>query len=94
MAGQLGDFAHIDDNSTNQVALGFAILKKVIINNVGTDWVIDIFDDDDGTDDPIASITASEITTLWYDLRSKVGLRVITTGTTPGSVTVVFEDGV
>ena len=94
MVGQLNDFAHIDTNATTQVALGFAILKGITINNVGTSWVVDIFDDVAGTDDQIASISASEIVSLSYNLRTKRGIKVVTTGTTPGSVTLIFEEGV
>ena len=92
MVSKLSQYEHINTNDTFNLVSGTALLKKVVINDVGSDWLIKIYDDTGtGTSDPVAEIAASQNATLEYNVKLKTGLTVVTSGTTEGSATVLFE---
>ena len=92
MAGTIGEDTRISSNATTQVKTGSGILHRIVVNKIGTDWVIDVYDDTGvGTSNQIASITPTQTGTLEYGIKFNNGLKIVTSGTTAGDITVIWE---
>jgi len=93
MVGSLNQWEQLEGTSDDvTLVTGKGLVKKVTINAVGSDWNIILYDDTGtGTSRKIADITPANTTTLEYNVRLANGLRVVTSGTTAGSATILFE---
>lgn len=91
MAKIRGSATHINSNTDLVVFSGRAKLHAVVVNSIGSSWNIKIYDNTSGTSNLIADITPTQTGTLEFGVHVNTGLRVVTTGTTPGSVTIIAE---
>jgi hypothetical protein len=85
-------FANITTNATTVVKNGGpGSLVRIVVNNAGTAWVITVYDNTAGSGTKIATITATVVGDLDYGIEFATGLTIVTSGTTPGDLTVVYE---
>jgi hypothetical protein len=92
MAQDQAPFAHITTNATT-VLRGTAtggILKRIVINTAGSAWTATIYDNTAGSGDVIAVVSLNAQNSLEYELQYTRGLTIVTSGTTPGDLTVVY----
>lgn len=81
-------YTHINTNTTTSIKTSAGILNSICINNPGSAWVVTV---NDGAN-PIAIITPSTgQDSMVYECSFINGLSVVTTGTTPGSITVNWQ---
>jgi hypothetical protein len=81
-------YTHITTNTTTNIKTQSGILNTITINNPGTAWVLTV---NDGAS-VIAVITAAAAqSTLVFECSFITGLSIVTTGTTPGDVTVTWQ---
>lgn len=90
-SGGGGSYAHITTNTTTTVKSGAGTLQNIVINNPGSAWVATVYDNTAGSGTVIAVISAAAGQTLPYNLRFSAGLTIVTTGTTPGDMTVIYD---
>ena len=89
----MAGYMEIKSNATTVVKSGGGVLEAVVVNNAGSAWTLQIFDNVAGSGTAIAGGTAFTITGpgyLPYNCNFCTGLTVVTAGTTPGSITVVY----
>lgn len=92
MVGRLSQYEHINSNTTTNLVDGRAILKRIVLNDIGSSWNLKVYDDTGtGTSRLIADITPSQNATLEYDIKTTTGLTVVSSGSSAGSATVLFE---
>ena len=89
-------FLEITDKATHVVKTGAGYFQGIVVNNAGTTWTVQIFDDIK-TSSPIATIAGATAfavpaagSTLAYDVHFSNGLTIVTAGTTAGSITVSY----
>ena len=82
----------INANETNQLKVGKGRLVKVLGTAVGNTWVADFYDDAAANQSQIWQwVTADGKTTAPLDIPFANGLRVVTSGTTPGALLVIWS---
>ena len=82
----------ITANETNQLKTGKGRLVAIAGFAPGGNWVADVYDATAGTTQPIWQwVTADGKGQMRLDIPFGTGLRVITSGTTPGSLLVVWS---
>jgi len=87
-------YQEITDKATHVLKQGAGYLQGIVVNNAGTSWTLQIFDDVTATSPKatIAGATALTIpaagTSLPYDCHFSNGLTIVTAGTTAGSFTI------
>ena len=86
-------YQNIPANATTTIKSGAGILKRIVIGEVGSgDSLATVYDNTAGSGTKIASISlGAYAVTLEFDARFATGLTVVTTGTTPGKLTIVYE---
>lgn len=88
-------FREINSNATTQLRTGVGFLDRVVVNNAGTSWTLQIFDNTSCAAPAIAGATAFTVpvagSTLLYNVNFNSGLCLLTAGTTPGSITVSYR---
>jgi len=73
---------------------GFALLHSIVINKPGSaDWVITVYNNGAGSGAKVATITVGTIFVgqLEYNADCDGGLTIVTAGTTPGDITVMYR---
>jgi hypothetical protein len=63
-------------------------LANICINNPGSAWTATVYDSATGSGTVIAVISFSSAFSLAYNIAYKTGLTIVTSGTTPGDLTV------
>lgn len=87
-----GNYVNITTATTTLVKTGSGILKRIIINNPGSAMSITIYDNTSGTGTKIATISSvSGINFLEFNSNFVTGLTVVTTATTMGDITIIYE---
>jgi len=88
-------YREINSNTSTQLRTGEGILDRVVVNNAGSAWTLQIFDSLACNSTAIAGATAFTIpvagSVLSYNVQFNTGLCLLTAGTTPGSLTVSFR---
>jgi len=88
-------YKEINSNASTQVRTGIGFLENIVVNNAGSAWTMQVFDNSACSGTAIAGATAFTIpaagSNLRYDVNFNTGLCILTAGTTPGSVTVSFR---
>ena len=84
--------ATITASETNQLKTTPGRLSKIDVWGAGTTWVIDIYDDPGANSHPVWQwLTARGAGEFQVDIPMSTGIRVVTSGATPGSVTIIFS---
>lgn len=86
-------FNHITTNASTVVRSGSGMLGVIQVNNPGAGWTVQIFDNTSCTGTQIGlttSLLAIPGRTLNYYVTFNTGLCIITSGTTPGDLSVGF----
>lgn len=88
-------YREINTNASTQVRTGLGFLESIVVNNAGSAWTMQVFDNSACSGTAIAGATAFTVPTagssLRYDTTFNTGLCILTAGTTPGSITVSFR---
>jgi hypothetical protein len=91
LGNRAGRTAIITANEANQLVTGTGILRRVIVNNVGTSATLDIYDHDSTTTNKVFEwVSADGKVVREVDLPFNLGLHVVTGGTM-GNVVLVYE---
>jgi NhaP-type Na+/H+ or K+/H+ antiporter len=84
----------ISDKATHVLKQGAGFLQAVVVNNAGSSWSLQIFDQVSAAAPAIAGATAFAVptagTVLAYGCYFSNGLTIVTAGTTAGSITVIW----
>ena len=76
---------------SNQLVTGPCVLKRIIVNNVGTTMTLDVYDDPTTTNNKVFEwVSADGKMVRDLDLPIQKGLRTVVGGT-PGSIVLVYE---
>lgn len=81
-------YTNITTNATTTVHTGRGVLVRIIVNNPGTAWVATIFDSVTGAGPKIGTLSVNANTSFVYEAVFTAGLTIVTSGTTPGDLTV------
>lgn len=88
-------YREINSNATTQLRTGVGFLDRVTVNNAGSAWTLQIFDNTTCAAPAIAGATAFTVpaagSNLLYNVTFNSGLCLLTAGTTAGSITVSFR---
>jgi hypothetical protein len=91
----VGSYTEIHTNTTTTIisAIGlgvppFGILLGLFVNNPGASWQAIVYDGPAANNVIVATWVTGTSPSLTYKVRLKSGLVVVTSGTTPGSLTV------
>ncbi len=86
-------YSNITTNTTTTVKSGAGILKRITVNVIGSgDALATVYDNTAGSGTKIATISAGTTSVnLEFDARFATGLTIVTSGTTPGNITVIYE---
>jgi hypothetical protein len=91
MADRFHTPKEIASNATTLISTNpGAVLHSVAINDPGSSWQIAVYSDTTQTT-RIAAIKPATIGTIFYDAVCSGGISVVSSGTTPGSITVAFS---
>lgn len=83
---------NISTLTTTVVKSGSGILRRIVVNKVGTTDTATVYDNTAGSGTIIASINCSAAhRTLEYGVRFTTGLTIVTAGTAASDITVVWE---
>ncbi len=99
-------YAHINSNTTTNLITStgsgnplnanppgsVGLLGAVIVNSPGATWTITVYDGPNGTGNIVKQITnpTAAIEGATVALQMTTGLSVVTSGTTPGDVTIAY----
>jgi hypothetical protein len=88
-----GNYGHVAANATTTHKSGAGVLRRITINDPGSAWVVNVYDNTAGSGTLIATIkpSASLYGPFEYHARFSTGLTTVTSGTTAGSLTVVWD---
>ena len=82
----------ITANETNQLRTGSGKLAGIVVSDAGTAWVVDIYDDPGANNNLVYRFaTAAGLAALQLQIPMQGGIRVVTSGTTPGRVCVIWS---
>lgn len=89
-------FREINTSTSTQLRIGAGFLWSVVINNNGSSWDFQIFDNTACSGTAIVGgagivVVPAGGSTLLYNVNFNTGLCVLTTGATPGSMTVSYR---
>lgn len=84
-------YGHMNTNTSALLQKGTTLLNKVVVNNTGSAWVITIYDGVDNTGTVVAALSASNGGNYDFECTLTKGLYVVTSGTTAGDCTIVFD---
>jgi len=85
-------YQHINSNATTVVKAAPGFLHSIVVNQAGSSWVAEIFDSTSASGTIVAnSINISLVTSFIYDITLNTGITIVTSGTTPGDITVVWR---
>src|SRR5580765_6841391 len=84
--------AVITASETNQLKTTPGEIAAIKVWGAGTTWVIDVYDDPGANAHPVWQwLTARGNGEFPVELPMSTGIRIVTSGGTPGSVTVVYS---
>jgi len=79
-------------SETNQLKAKAGKIGHIAVWDAGTAWVIDVYDDPDSNDSAVWQwVTADGKGIFALQMPMQTGIRIVTSGTTAGSATVVWE---
>jgi hypothetical protein len=85
-------YQEISDKATHVIKTGPGFLQGITVNNAGSAWTLQVFDNITNSAPAIAGATAFTVPTagtfLNYDVHFSTGPTIVTAGTTAGSITV------
>ena len=82
----------ITASETNQLKAKAGKIGHIAVWDAGTAWVIDVYDDPDSNDSAVWQwVTADGKGIFALQMPMQTGIRIVTSGTTAGSATVVWE---
>lgn len=82
----------ITANEANQLKVGAGILRSIAAFGPGATWLADVYDHASTNTNPVWQwVSADGKVPGRIDLPFQNGLRVVTSGTTPGSLVVVWS---
>jgi hypothetical protein len=88
-------YKEINSNATTVLKVGVGPLQSITVNNAGSAWTVQVFDNTSANAPAIAGSTAFTVpaagSNLRYNAHFNTGLTIVTSGTTPGSLTVTFS---
>lgn len=88
------NYMEINSNKTTVVKTGAGVFSGIVVNNPGSAWTLQIFDNTTAAAPAIAGSTAFACPTaglfLPYRANFNNGLTIVTAGTTAGSITVIY----
>ena len=84
------DSARINSNATTVVKNSAGILHLITVNKAGTAWTITVYDNIEGSGEVIAQIDGTSIGSFAFNVFFETGLTIVTSGTTPGDITVAY----
>lgn len=84
-------FANITTNATTLVKSGRGALARIVVGNAGSAWQAVVYDGIDATGQKIATISLNVTEELEFDVAVQTGITVVTSGTTPGDLTVIWD---
>lgn len=84
-------YKNITTNATTTVKTGAGQLAAIVVNTAGSAWTATIYDNTLGSGTKIATLSANAQVALPYGVRFGTGLTIVTAGTTPGDITVVWK---
>lgn len=91
LGNRAGKTAILAAAETNQLVTGTGILRRIIVNNVGTTMTLDVYDHASTTTNKIFEwVSADGKFVREIDIPFQNGLRTVVGGT-PGSVVLVYE---
>jgi len=82
--------ARINSNATTVVKNSTGILHLITVNKAGTAWTITVYDNTQGSGEIIALIDGTSVGSFAYNTYFETGLTIVTSGTTPGDITVAY----
>lgn len=92
MVGELSSKAVVNSNATTQVKTGSGVLKRITVLDPGTTWQAILYDDTAGTSNTLGTYkSAAGGGNMDFGVTFVNGLKVVTSGTTPGSLVFVYE---
>jgi len=92
MSGSGYSFNNIKTSTTTVIKSGAGQLHCLTINNIGTTWVITIFDNIVASGTTIATTTALTILGAYcFDIAFTTGLTIVTSGVTAGDITISYR---
>ena len=78
-------------NETNQLKAMAGKIGQVVVWNAGTTWQLDVYDHASANTNPVWSwVSADGKGVFALQMPLQAGLRVVTSGTTPGAVSIVW----
>ena len=87
-------YLELKANGTTTVKGSQGFLSRIIVNNAGSAWTMQIFDNTSAAVPAIAGATAFTVpaagSTMAFECNFFTGLTIVLAGTTAGSITVVF----
>ena len=82
----------ITASETNQLKASAGKVGHIAVWDVGTSWVIDVYDDPDSNDLAVWQWVSADGKGIFaLQMPMQTGIRIVTSGTTAGSATVVWE---
>jgi hypothetical protein len=81
-------YTHITSNATTNIKTGNGILNSIVVNNPGATWTITV---NDGASVIAVIAAAAAQSTMLYECAFNTSLSVVTSGTTPGDITVTWS---
>ncbi len=84
-------FSNITTNATTVLKLSPGKLHRIIINTFNASNTLVIYDNTAGSGPTIATVNLTVETTLEFGVEFQTGLVVVTSGGTPGDITVVYD---
>ena len=86
-------YQNITTNTTTTVKSGAGILQRLVVNTPGSaDATTTVYDNTTGSGTKIATVNHGFYpVTLEFDVRFATGLTLVTAGSTPGNITVIYE---
>lgn len=88
-----GAYKNITTSATTVIKSGVTVLHRVVVNNPGSTWTVAIYDNTAGSGSTVATISPETAGggNFDYDAGLSNGLTVVTSGTTAGDITVVYD---
>lgn len=91
LGNRLGKTAILAAAEANQLVTGTGVLRRIVINNVGTTLTLDVYDHGSTTTNKIFEwVSADGKMVRELDIPFQLGLRTVVGGT-PGNIVLVYE---
>lgn len=84
-------YTHVNSNTTVAAKAGKGFLHTLTVGTAGAAWTATLFDNTSGTGTVIGVFSLNTQVSLTLDVAFTTGLTIVTTGTTPGDVTLAVR---